>query len=67
MLIGLVEEISELGQRRNVQEGLLSCGEADGFEFHERVASTVHAMMNSKANFWRLGGSAVKAETEPIQ
>ena len=31
------------------------------------VGSTVHAMMISKANFRRLGGSAVKAETEPIQ
>ena len=67
MLRGLVEEFSEPGQSRNVQEGLLSCGEADGFEFHERVASTVHAMMISKANLWRLVWSAVKAETELIQ
>ena len=50
----LVEEFSEQGQSRKVQEGLLSCGEADGFESHERVASTVHAMMISKANFWLL-------------
>ena len=67
ILRGLVEEFSEPGQSRNVQEGLPSCGEADGFELHERVGSNVHAMMNSKANFRRLGGSAVKAETELIQ
>ena len=54
ILRGLVEEFSDLDESRNVQEGLLSCGEADGFELHERVGSTVHAMMISKANFLRL-------------
>ena len=39
ILRGLVEEFSDLDQSRNVQEGLLSCGEADGFELHERVGS----------------------------
>ena len=53
-LRGLVGEVSELGQSRNVQGGLQSCGEVDGFELHDRVASTVHTMINSKANFWRL-------------